>query len=76
MYPRPDMASEVESNPYLGAYTQMAPTLKAWQMGDETYVSDALRTAINDMNSGKVQTNVALKDAQALINAKFKTYGK
>jgi multiple sugar transport system substrate-binding protein len=74
MYPRADMKTEVADNPYLAAYSQMSPTFISWQMGAETDISDALRTAINDMNSGKVQPNVALKDAETIINAKFKSY--
>lgn len=76
MYPRPDMQSEVANNPYLKAYAQMAPTFKSWPMGDETYVNEILRTAINDIGGGKVQPSTALKDAEEKINAKFSTYKK
>jgi maltose-binding protein MalE len=75
MYPRPDMKSEVSDNRYLTAYAQMSPTFESWQMGNQTYIEDILRTAINDVGVNNVQPNVALKEAETKINAKFTTYG-
>jgi multiple sugar transport system substrate-binding protein len=75
MYPRPDMASELSTNTYLAPFVQMAPTYKSWKMGDETYVEELLRTAINDVVVNKIQPSVALKTAETAINTRYKTYG-
>jgi multiple sugar transport system substrate-binding protein len=70
-YSRKDMASELETNPYAAAFIEMAPTMKSWKMGEQAFVEEAIRTAINDAAEGGVDIIEALRDAEERINAQL-----
>ncbi|MCK9368763.1 sugar ABC transporter substrate-binding protein [Candidatus Dojkabacteria bacterium] len=70
-YSRVSLASELSSEPYLKAIIEMAPTMKSWKMGEQTYIEESLRTAINDVIVGGIDSTDALKDAQERINTKL-----
>ncbi len=67
-YPRKSMALELETDPYVGAFIKMAPTMTAWKMGDQSFIEESFRTAINDIIAKDVRANEALLDAQTRIN--------
>lgn len=67
-YSRKDMATELQDNPYAAAFVQMAPTMKAWKMGEQAFVEESIRTAINDVAEGGVDIIQALREAEERIN--------
>ncbi len=70
-YSRQDLASELSTSTYAAAFITMAPTSIAWKMGEQSYVEDNLRTAINSVVVGGQEPAAALKTAQDSINAKL-----
>ena len=64
------LGSELLDQPYVGAIIEMAPTMTAWKMGEQGYVEENLRTAINQVNNG-AGAEEALRDAQKNINTKL-----
>lgn len=69
-YSRPDLASEIENSPYVGAYIKMAPNMMSWRMGDQTTAETALNTAISDVVDGRKNESAALTEAVTAINEK------
>lgn len=69
-YSRVDLNSELLNQPYVGAIMEMAPTMTAWKMGEQGYVEENLRTAINQVNNG-INAQEALREAQTRINTKL-----
>lgn len=72
-YPRQSMSNLLSSDPYLGALMTMAPNLTAWKKGEETFVNEALDTAINQVVEGGLDASEALLQAQKRINDKLAT---
>ncbi len=72
-YSRIDMATDLQSNVYIGSIIKMAPKMKSWKMGEQSYIEAQLRTAINDVVVNEVESYVALKEAEDTINEKFQT---
>jgi multiple sugar transport system substrate-binding protein len=72
-YARKDMSSELINNVYAGSIIKMAPNMKAWKMGEQTYIETQLRTAIHDVVVNEKEPQNALKQAQDAINAKLET---
>ena len=70
-YSRKDLASEMGSNPYVNPILKMASTMKAWQMGEQGYVEESLRTAINDVIASDTPSDQALREAEERINLKL-----
>lgn len=70
-YSRKDLAGELENNPYAGPIVEMAPSMDAWPLGDQTYIEDSIRTAINDAAVNNTQASQALGDAEDRINSKL-----
>lgn len=70
-YSLKSLASEMTTNPYVNPILKMAPTMKAWQMGEQGYTEEALRTAINSVVSGGIEPDTALKEAESMINLKL-----
>lgn len=68
-YARKDMAEEISNNPYVSPILQMAPTMKSWKMGDQSYVENVLRTTINDVVVNGVNPSTAMQDAEDSINS-------
>lgn len=72
-YSRKSLGAEIGDDKYVGAFIEMAPTMKAWKMGEQGFIEESLRTAINDIVVGDKEIATALKDAQERINAKLAT---
>ena len=65
------MGAELQSHAYLGAFMEMAPQMKAWKIGEQSYIEEQLRTAINDVAVNGTPSEVALLEAEESINAKL-----
>lgn len=70
-YSRKSMSFELEADPYTGAFMNMAPTMQAYKMGDQQYIEESLRTAIDDVVGKDSRVPDALKEAQDRINARL-----
>ena len=53
---------------YIGAYATMAPYMKSWNMGDQTFVEQTLRAAITSIVEDGIPIESAMKNAQQDIN--------
>lgn len=60
--------SELSSNPYTKALGEMAPFMKSWQMGDQTFVEELLRTAITEVVENGKEPNTVLSNIEKDIN--------
>ncbi|MCD4811120.1 extracellular solute-binding protein [bacterium] len=56
------------NNPYLKAYTIMAPHMKSWGMGDQMFVEKTLNNAITEIVEDGKDIQSAMKNAQIDIN--------
>ncbi len=63
-----ELNSEMEGDSYVSAIAQMAPYMKSWQMGDESFVKASLNQAITDIIENEVDIESALKEAEDTIN--------
>jgi len=70
-YSRQDMATLISGNPYVSPVLEMAPYMKSWKMGDQSYVEEALRTAIYQACESGKGTSEALSEAEDSINEKL-----
>lgn len=70
-YSRVDLKDEMIGKPYVSAIAEMAPYMKSWQMGDETYVKTALADAITSVIENGTDVSVALKKAESTINSRL-----
>jgi ABC-type glycerol-3-phosphate transport system substrate-binding protein len=59
---------ELKNNPYLEAYSTMAPNMKSWGMGDQSFVEQTLNSAITEIIQDGQKIENALEDAQVDIN--------
>jgi ABC-type glycerol-3-phosphate transport system substrate-binding protein len=60
--------SELESSPYLNAYSRMAPYMHSWGMGDQSFVEKTLNNAITQIVQGEESIDNAMELAQESIN--------
>ncbi len=60
--------SSLDSNPYLKAYTIMAPHMESWGMGDQMFVEKTLNNAITEIVEDGSDIQNALGNAQVDIN--------
>lgn len=60
--------STLLTNPYTKALAEMAPSMKSWQMGDQSFVEDLLRNAITDVVENNQEPSSALSNAEKDIN--------
>ncbi len=82
-YSRQDMASLLQSDPYVGAYISQAPVAKSWYLASFTWdgptginsrLGQYFADAINGVNQGK-STPEAVKTLAAGINQVLSQYG-
>ena len=82
-YSRQDMASLVQTDPYVGAYISQAPNAKSWYLASFTWdgptginsrLSQYFADAINGVNQGK-STTEAIKTLSGGINQVLSQYG-
>lgn len=71
-YSRKSLSFELENDPYVGAFMKMAPTMTAYKMGDQQFIEESLRTAIDEVANKDIDVTEALKDAQDRINTRLK----
>jgi len=60
--------STLLSNPYTRAIGVMAPFMKSWQMGDQAFVEEKLRTAITGVVENSKEPSGVLSDIEKDIN--------
>ncbi len=60
--------NKLENSSYLSAYATMAPNMKSWGMGDQSFVEQTLNTAIMEIVQDSRNTNSAMENAQQDIN--------
>ncbi|MBI2357206.1 sugar ABC transporter substrate-binding protein [Candidatus Dojkabacteria bacterium] len=70
-YSLKSLAPEMETNPYVNPILKMAPTMQAWQMGEQGFVEETLRKAITDVLIAQGESDTALKKAEEAINLKL-----
>lgn len=70
-YSLKSLVNELSTNPYASPIMKMAPTMRAWQMGEQGYVEESLRTAINSVIASDIAPGTALKEAETRINLKL-----
>lgn len=58
IYPRPDMASEIRNDQYVGAYVKMAPNARTWRMVDREAVAEEFATLLDNLASSGGATSV------------------
>lgn len=63
-----DESVDLNGESYPSSIIEMAPYMKAWQMGDQYFVEDVLNEAITRVIEDDVDASQALKDAQDEIN--------
>lgn len=70
-YSRVDLNSEMQGKPYVSAIATMAPYMKSWQMGDESFVKATINDAITEILENGKDISSALKNAESIINSKL-----
>jgi ABC-type glycerol-3-phosphate transport system substrate-binding protein len=59
---------DLEDENYPSAIIEMAPSMRAWRMGDQYFVENKLNEAITSVIEDGTDPSMALEDAQAEIN--------
>ena len=75
-YSRVSMNSELLENKYTKAIAQMAPYMKSWQMGEQSFVEDLLKDAITAIVENRQDSSSVLIKIQADINEKLAVSNK
>ncbi len=70
-YSRVDLNSEMKGKPYVSAIAEMAPYMKSWQMGDESFVKATINEAITAILENNRDISSALRNAENTINSKL-----
>ncbi len=63
-----NLNSDLLSNPYTKAIAEMAPYMKSWQMGDQSFVEELLRNAITEVVENNREPASILSNTQKDIN--------
>jgi multiple sugar transport system substrate-binding protein len=66
-----ELNSEMTGKAYVSAIAEMAPKMKAWQMGDESFVKSTLNEAVTNILESGMDISEALKKAETAINGKL-----
>ena len=61
---------------YVDAIAKMAPYMKSWQMGDESFVKATINEAITKIIENGMEVSSALKQAETTINEKLAVTNK
>lgn len=76
-YSRVSMNSELAQNVYTSALAYMAPYMKSWQFGEQTFVENKLKEAITTQNDEKYQNSESiLREAEQEINLQLAVSNK
>jgi multiple sugar transport system substrate-binding protein len=69
IYPRVDMASELVSDKYVGAYVKMAPTARSWRMVDYNAVGEEFDDLIENIVTSGGATTVEIQNRLVTLAA-------
>lgn len=61
---------------YVDAIAKMAPNMKSWQMGDESFVKETIDEAITKIVENGADVSAALKQAETTINERLAVTNK
>lgn len=76
-YSRVSMNSELAQNVYTSALAYMAPYMKSWQFGEQTFVENKLKEAITTQNDENYQSGESiLRKAEQEINLQLAVSNK
>jgi ABC-type glycerol-3-phosphate transport system substrate-binding protein len=67
-YSRMSLKSDLLANPYTKAIAEMALYMKAWQMGDQSFVEELLREAITQVSENNGDPKSVLTEIEKDIN--------
>ena len=82
-YPRGDMADQLKTAPYVGAYVSQAPSARSWYLASDTYdgptginslLSKYFADSINSVNQGRSATE-AVQTLNTGVNQVLSRYG-
>ncbi|MHC1716517.1 MAG: ABC transporter substrate-binding protein [Candidatus Dojkabacteria bacterium] len=71
-----ELNSSMKDKAYVSAIAEMAPKMKAWQMGDESFVKSTINQVVTDILETNADISVSLKKAETLINEKLAVSNK
>jgi hypothetical protein len=63
-----ELNSEMQNKTYVSAIAQMAPYMKSWSMGDESFVKTELNSAITGVIENDQDISSALSQVEKNIN--------
>jgi len=66
-----ELNSSMKDKTYVSAIAEMAPNMKAWQIGDETFVKSTLNEIVTNILESGMDINEALRKAETAINEKL-----
>ncbi|HBB64820.1 MAG: sugar ABC transporter substrate-binding protein, multiple sugar transport system substrate-binding protein [candidate division WS6 bacterium GW2011_GWC1_33_20] len=75
-YSRVSMNAELAENTYTKAIAQMAPYMKSWQIGEQTFVENLLTTAITEVAENNKESRNILESIETQINEKLAVSNK
>lgn len=75
-YSRVSMNQELKDSQYTQALGYMAPYMKSWQMGEQSFVENILKKSITDVVEGEDESEYVLKNAEEEINIKLAVSNK
>lgn len=75
-YPRVSMNQELLDNEYTQALGYMAPHMKSWQMGEQSFVENLLKQGITDVVENEEDGASVLADIEEEINIKLAVSNK
>ena len=75
-YSRVSLNSELLDNQYTKAIAVMAPFMKSWQMGDQSFVEDLLKEAITAVAENNQESSSVLKKIEEDINTQLAVSNK
>lgn len=70
-YSRKDIGEELLSNPYARPFIEMAPNMVGWQKGEQYFMEEQLRIAIDEVAINEVDADSALQEAADNINERL-----
>lgn len=71
-----ELNGDMKGKQYVDAIAKMAPYMKSWQMGDESFVKATINEAITKIIENGTDVSSALKQAETTINEKLAVTNK
>ncbi len=66
-----ELNSSMVDKAYVSAIAEMAPEMRSWQMGDESFVKSTLNEVVTNILESGMDINEALRKAETAINEKL-----